>query len=164
MVSWHGGLTLAHGILFLLSSQYSVVMFWVWPGTSVTWDAPYEMDTEHFANPWLIFCKMLVFRVCCVTQNFYMFNLYHNPDLDHQIFYCYQHQWLPCRLRMWVPFSCLWVIWMAIIRRGFVLQPRINMVLQPLALQLCLVVISWLSAWPIHVVEHLTFWWLMFLT
>ena len=34
----------------------------------------------------------------------------------------YWHQWLLCRLRMCVPRSCLWVIWMAIIRSGWVLQ------------------------------------------
>ena len=31
---------------------------------------------------------MLVFRVCGVRQNFYMFSLYRNPDLDDRIFYC----------------------------------------------------------------------------
>ena len=32
-------------------------------------------------------CTMLVFRVCGVRQNYYVFNLYHNPDLDDPIFY-----------------------------------------------------------------------------
>ena len=44
----------------------------------------------------------------------------------------YLHQWLPCRLRMCVPLSCVCLIWMPIIRSGWVLQPLIVMVLQPL--------------------------------
>ena len=31
---------------------------------------------------------MLVFRVCGVRQNLYVFGLYRNPDLDDQIFKC----------------------------------------------------------------------------
>ena len=31
---------------------------------------------------------MLVFMVCDVRQNLYMFSLYRNPDLDDRIFYC----------------------------------------------------------------------------
>ena len=31
---------------------------------------------------------MLVFRVCGVRQNLYVFSLYCNPDLDDRIFYC----------------------------------------------------------------------------
>ena len=31
---------------------------------------------------------MLVFRVCGVRQNLYVFSLYRNPDLDDRIFYC----------------------------------------------------------------------------
>ena len=55
---------------------------------------------------------------------------------------------------MCVPLSCLPAIWMAIIRSGWVLRPRIVIVLQPLALKLCLVVISWWSARPMRMVEH----------
>ena len=33
-------------------------------------------------------CEMLVFRVCGVKQNLYVFSLSRNPDLDDQIFYC----------------------------------------------------------------------------
>ena len=33
-------------------------------------------------------CEMLVFRICGVRQNFYVYNLYHNPDLDEWIFDC----------------------------------------------------------------------------
>ena len=31
---------------------------------------------------------MLVFRVCGVRQNLYVFSLYHNPNLDNRIFDC----------------------------------------------------------------------------
>ena len=33
-------------------------------------------------------CEMLVFRVCGVRQNLYVYSLYRNPDLDYLIFYC----------------------------------------------------------------------------
>ena len=32
--------------------------------------------------------EMLVFRVCGVRQNIYVFSLYHNPDLDDQVIDC----------------------------------------------------------------------------
>ena len=64
-------------------------------------------------------------------------------------------------MRMYVPRYCLWVIWMAIIRSGWVLQRLIVKMLWPLTSRLCPVVISWLSARPMHVEEYLTSWWLM---
>ena len=67
-------------------------------------------------------------------------------------------------INIYMPLSCLWVIWMAIIRSGWVLRPRTAMELRPLTSQQSLVAISWLSAQPMHVVEHMTSWWLMFLT
>ena len=33
-------------------------------------------------------CEMLIFRVCGVKQNLYVFSLYRNPDLDDRIFDC----------------------------------------------------------------------------
>ena len=33
-------------------------------------------------------CEMLVFRVCGVRQNLYVYSLYRNPDLDDRIFNC----------------------------------------------------------------------------
>ena len=45
---------------------------------------------------------------------------------------------------------------MAIIRSGWVLRPRTVMELRPLTSQQSLVAISWLSAQPMHAVEHLT--------
>ena len=34
------------------------------------------------------YCEMLVFRVCGARQNFYVFSLYLNPDLDDRIYDC----------------------------------------------------------------------------
>ena len=34
-------------------------------------------------------CEMLVFMVCNMRQNLYVFSLYNNPDLDDRIFDCY---------------------------------------------------------------------------
>ena len=113
---------------------------------------------------WVCCCEMLFCRVCDVRHNLYVFSLYRHPDLDDRFFVrtsinvCQADRW------MCLPFSCLWVIWMAIIRSGWVLRPWIVMVLQPLSAQLCPGAISWLLAQPTHVVEHLTSWWLMFLT
>ena len=103
-------------------------------------------------------CEMLFFMVCGVRQNLYVFSLYRDPDQDDRILDSLLTSMAAvlCRLRMCVPLSCLWVIGMAIIRSGWVLQPQIVMVLQPLTSQLSLVAISWLSALPMHVVEHLT--------
>ena len=33
-------------------------------------------------------CEILVFRVCGVRQNLYVFSLYRNPDLDDRMFDC----------------------------------------------------------------------------
>ena len=35
-------------------------------------------------------CEMLFFRVCDMRQNFYVYSLYRNPDLDDLIFDCLQ--------------------------------------------------------------------------
>ena len=67
----------------------------------------------------------------------------------------YLHQLLPYWLRMPVPLSCLLVIRMAIIASGWALRPRTVMELQPLPSQLSPVAVSWLSAQPMHVMEHL---------
>ena len=59
-----------------------------------------------------------------------------------------------CRNRRWMclPLSRVWVIWMGIIKSGWVLRPRIVMVLQLLTSRLCLVAICWLSD------RHSTWW------
>ena len=46
------------------------------------------MDMEHFAKFECSCCEMLVFRVCGVRQNLYVYSLYRNPDLDDRIFDC----------------------------------------------------------------------------
>ena len=33
-------------------------------------------------------CEMMVFRICGVRQNRYVYSLYRNPDLDDRIFDC----------------------------------------------------------------------------
>ena len=38
-------------------------------------------------------CEMLVFRVCGARQNFYVFSLYRNTDLDDRIYDCLLQQW-----------------------------------------------------------------------
>ena len=62
---WMWRLTLARGVLFLLSAEYSAVMCWAWPGTIVTW-------------PWLrlsmIYCCALrLWSQICVTCRRYWF-------------------------------------------------------------------------------------------
>ena len=49
-----------------------------------------EMVTEYFANTKFEYgcCEMLVFRVCGIRQNLYVFSLYRKPYLDDWIFYC----------------------------------------------------------------------------
>ena len=34
------------------------------------------------------FCEMMIFRVCGVRQNLYVYSLYSNPNLDEKIFDC----------------------------------------------------------------------------
>ena len=49
-----------------------------------------EMDMGHFVNKKLErgCCEMLVFSLCGARQNFYVFSLYRNPDLDYRIYDC----------------------------------------------------------------------------
>ena len=74
---------------------------------------------------WVWLLQMLVLKVCGVRQYLYVFNLYCNPEIDDPIFVCLFTKWLTCRLKMSVPRSCLWEIWMAIIRSGSVLPPLV---------------------------------------
>ena len=41
-----------------------------------------------FRQPKCAYCEMLVFRVCGAKQNFYLFSLNRNPDLDDRIYDC----------------------------------------------------------------------------
>ena len=206
-------LTLARGVLFLMSAELSEIMCGSWPGTLVSdriygsvwhtvvlWNfgirCPSRVIVADFqiCSYWLVMpgqdssgpgntlilrdgywafreikiqcgCyEMLFFRVCGVRQNFYVFSLYRNPDQDDRIFDCLLTSMAAMQAED-VQDSWMFVgIWMTIIRCGWVLRPRIVMVLQPLTLQLCVVAISWLSVRSMHVVEHLTSCWLMFMT
>ena len=101
-------------------------------------------------------CEMLVFRVCCVRQNLYVFSLYRNPDLDDRIFDCL----LTSMAAVQAEDVCASFLFVGDLNGHHLewlgSQPQIVTVLQPLTSQLCLVVTSWLSARPMHVVEHLT--------
>ena len=97
--------------------------------------AAYERDSYgEFCQPKFECgcCKMLVFMVCGVRQNLYVYSLYRNPDLDDQIFYC-----LPASMAaMQAEDVCAFFLFVGdlngIIRSGWVLRPRTIMELQPL--------------------------------
>ena len=100
--------------------------------------------------------EMLVFRVCGVRQNLYVFSLSRNPDRDDRIFYCLLASMAAVRAEDVRAFY-LFVGDLKIHRQEWLgLQPRTVMELQPLTSQLSPVSISWLSAQPMHVVEHFT--------
>ena len=70
---WMWRLTQAHGVLFLVSAEYSAVMHWAWPGTIVTW-------------PWLrlsmIYCCALrLWSLICITCRRYMVPGFGRPVL-----------------------------------------------------------------------------------
>ena len=102
-------------------------------------------------------CEMLVVRVCGLRQNFYLHSLYRNPDQDDgRIYDCLltsmaavQAEDVRASFLLVGDLNCH-------LRSGWVLQRLIVMVLRPLTSRLCPVVISWLSARPMHVVEYLT--------
>ena len=106
---------------------------------------------------WVWLLRNAGFRVCGVRQNFYVQSL-PQPWPDDRIFDCLLASMAACRLRMPLPLSCMWVIWMAIIRSGWVIRKRKVMELHLLTSQLSPVAISWLSktAWPIRVPATLT--------
>ena len=99
---------------------------------------------------------MLVFRVCGVRENLYVFSLYRNPDLDDRIFYCL--------------LASMAALQTEDIRASFLFVGDLNGHHQEwlgstttnhhgvaaFDFQLSPVAISWLSAQPMHVVEHLT--------
>ena len=99
---------------------------------------------------------MLIFIVCGVRQNLYVFSLYRYPDLDDRIFDCL----LASMAAVQAEDICASFLFvgdrMTIIRSGWVLPLRTVMELQLFNSQLSLVGISWLSAQPMHVLEHLT--------
>ena len=96
-------------------------------------------------------CKMLVFRVCGMRQNLYVNSLYRNPDLDDRVFDCLLASMAA------VQAEDVRASFLAIIMSGWVLRLQTVVELRPLTSQQSLVAISWLSAQPMNVVEHLTF-------
>ena len=102
-------------------------------------------------------CEMLVFKICGVRQNLYAYSLYRNPDLGDRIFDCLLASMAAVQAED-VRASFLFVgdlnghhqEWLGSIRPQTVIE------LRPLTSQQYLVAISWLSAQPLHVVEHLT--------
>ena len=99
---------------------------------------------------------MLVFMVCGVRQNFYVYSLYLNRDQDDLIFDCLLASMNAVQAED-IRASFLFVGALnGHHQEWLVLRPRTVMVLRLLTSQQSLVAISWLSAQPIHVVEHLT--------
>ena len=88
-------------------------------------------------------CEMLVFKVCSARQNFCVFSLYRNPDLDDRIYDCL--------------LTAMAAVQAAEARASFLfvgdlnghhqewlgLLPQTIMVLRPSILPLCQVVINW---------------------
>ena len=100
---------------------------------------------------------MMVFRVCGVRQKLYVFSLYHNPELDDPIFDCLLASKADVQTED--------------IRASFLFVGDLNGHLQEWLgsaatnrhgvaafdfATVSPVAISWLSALPMHVVEHLT--------
>ena len=98
----------------------------------------------------------MVFKVCGVSQNFYLFSLYHNPDLYDQIFDCL--------------LTSMAAVQAEDVRASFLFVGDLNghhqewlgstttnrQALQPLTSRRCLAAISWLLAQPMRVVGLLT--------
>ena len=101
-------------------------------------------------------CEMLVFMVCGVRQNVYVCSHYRNPDLDDRILDCLLASMAAVQAEdVRASFLCVGDL-NGIIGSGWVLRPRTVMEFRPLTSQQSLVAIRWLSAQPMHVVEHLS--------
>ena len=87
-------------------------------------------------------CEMLVFGVCGARQNFYVFSLYRNPDLDDRINDCLLTAMEAVHAAD-ARASFLFVGDLNGIRNGWVLLPRTVMVLRPSILPLLQVLINW---------------------
>ena len=95
-------------------------------------------------------CEMLVFRGCGARQNFYVFSLCRNPDLDDPIYDCLLIN--ISKIRTCVPLViCWWSEWPSSELASWVIFPRIVTELELLTSQLFPVAISWLLAKPKHV-------------
>ena len=99
---------------------------------------------------------MLVFNVCGVRQNLYVFSLYRNPDLDHRIFDCLLTSMAAVQTED-IRASFLFVgglnghhqEWLGSTNTNRHGVAAFDFGLSPVA-------ISWLSAQPMHMVEQLT--------
>ena len=99
---------------------------------------------------------MLFLRVCGVRQNFYLYSLYRNPDLDDRIYDCLLASMAAVQAED-VRASFLFVGDLNGHRKEWLGSTTTNRHgVASLTSQQSLVVISWLSAQPMHVVEHLT--------
>ena len=58
-----------------------------------TWDCYGEFHQPKFESGC---CQIVVFRVCGVRQNLYVFSIYRNPDRHNRILIVYWHQRLLC--------------------------------------------------------------------
>ena len=92
---------------------------------------------------------MLVFMVCGVRQNIYVFSRYRNPDLDDRIFYCLRSSMVAVQTEN-IRASLVFVEWPSSGVVGFYHHEP------SWSCSFCPVAISWLSAQPMHVMEHLT--------
>ena len=101
---------------------------------------------------------MLVFRVCGVRQNIYVYSLYRNPDVIDWIFDCF--------------LASMAAMQAEDLRASFLFVGDLNGHHQDwlgsttthcrgvatFGFEQSLVAISWLSVQPMHVVKHLTSW------
>ena len=99
---------------------------------------------------------MLVFTVCGVRQKLYVYSLHRNPDLDDRIFYCLLASMAAVQAED-VLGSFLFVGDLNGHHQKWLGSTTTNRHgVAAFDSQQSLVAISWLSAQPIHVVEHLT--------
>ena len=167
--------------MYLLSAEYSVVMCGAWPGTLVAWlwlrfDMIYSFALRLWSQifvmcmscllpdlvamscsvvPWQKNKKLSVVAAKCWVLGFVVWDrTFICSDLTATLHRCLD-LWLFTNINGCRVLSCLLLILVAIVWTGWVLRPRIIMVLLPVTSQLRLVAISWLSARPMHVVEHL---------
>ena len=120
--------------------------------------AAYERDgyREYHQPKFECSCEMLFFLVCGVRQNLYVFSLYSNPDLDDRIFYCLLASIASVQTGD-ILASFLFVgdvnghhqEWLGSTSTNGHGVAAFELAMSP-------VVISWLSAQPMHVVVHFT--------
>ena len=112
---------------------------------------------SHMQSQKLVQVQPLVVKLTICTATSHSINsisLYHNPDLDDQIFDCL----LPSMAAVQAEDVCASFLFVGDLNGHHQewLGYGTVMELRPLTSQQSLVAISWLSAQPMHVVEHLT--------